>query len=181
MVNSRDELVQRLQLNDEVAYHELIDAYGDKIIRLAYMVVGDRQVAEDVVQESFIALYQKVGQFRGASSLETWLTRIALNKAKNKVRPSFLQRITYMWELNFVDKRPSPQDSYESKERQELIKEVMLSLPLKYRDVLYLYYYEEMKIREIAEVLDITISGVKSRLQRGREQAKKLLGERGLE
>ncbi len=181
VLNSREDLVSRLQQNDELAYHELVETYGEKILHLAYTIVGDKQMAEDVVQESFLTLYEKLYTFRGDSSLYTWLTRIAINKAKNKVRPSLLKKITYVWDIKRKDDKPLPQECFETKERQGMIRKVLMVLPLKYKEVLYLYYYEEMKVKEIAQVLDLSESGVKSRLHRGRELFKKLLEERGLE
>ncbi len=181
MAKDLEDLTQRLMAKDQRAYEELIDTYGEKLLRLAYMVVGDKQVAEDVVQESFLALYKNLHNFRGESRLGTWLSRITLNKAKNKVRPKILQKISYLWEIKAIDTAPLPQDSYERKESQAIVKEILFSLPLKYRNTLYLYYYEEMKIKDIAQVLDISQSGVKARLQRGKEQMKVLLKERGLD
>lgn len=70
--------------NDQDAYEELVDTYGEKLLRLAYMVIGERQAAEDVVQESFLALYKNLHNFRGESSLGTWLIRITLNRAKKE-------------------------------------------------------------------------------------------------
>ena len=121
MVDSRDNLLHSLQLNNQGAYSELVDTYGDKLLHMAYMIVGDRQIAEDVVQETFVTLYEKLDTFRGDSSLYTWLTRVTLNKAKNKVRPSFLQRITYLWDIKANDTRPLPQDILEKQERQQEI------------------------------------------------------------
>lgn len=72
-----------------------------------------------------------------------------------------------------------PQECYERKERQSAVREIMLAVPLKYRDVLYLYYFEELKIREIARVLDLSQSGVKTRLKRGREHMRVILEKRG--
>ncbi|KUO50146.1 MAG: hypothetical protein APF76_06715 [Desulfitibacter sp. BRH_c19] len=181
MTRAPGELIKRLLVSDETAYVELVNTYGEKLLHLAYMVVGDRQLAEDVVQESFLALYAKLQNFRGESSLSTWLTRITLNKAKNKIRPKLFQKIAYFWEINATDTAPLPQDNYEKQEKQSIVREIMLSLPIKYRDVLYLHYFEELKIKEIAEILDVSQSGVKTRLQRGRNQMKDLLKERGLD
>ena len=169
-----------LRRNDPEIYREFIDAHGDKLLRLAYMIVGDMQLAEDVVQESFLTLYQKIDTFREESSLITWLTRITVNKAKDKVRPKLLQKITYFAEVSTEDSTLRPENVFEKNEEMDEVRSVLLELPLKYRDVLYLYYYEDMKIKEIAQILDLGVSGVKTRLQRGKERMKELLLERGL-
>ncbi|OEF95684.1 RNA polymerase sigma factor [Desulfuribacillus alkaliarsenatis] len=181
MVSPGDDLLNRLKANDEAAYAEIVTLYGDRILHLAYTIVGDRQLAVDVVQETFIGLYEKLYTFKGDSSLYTWLVRVALNKAKNKVRPSFFKKITYLWDIKATDASPLPEEIIEKKDRHEQVREVLTSLPIKYRDVLYLHYYEELKIYEIAEILDVSDSAIKSRLARGREQLQKILVDRGLQ
>src|SRR5690554_5836820 len=175
-----EKTIQRLISNDQAAYKELVDTYGEKLLRLAYMVVGDRQLAEDVVQESFLAIYQHVHSFRAESSFDTWVTRITLNKAKNKIRPSMWKRIICFREVRREDDHPLPHDEYEARQQKKWVHETMFALPLKYRDVHYLYYFEEMKIREIADALNVSESGIKSRLKRGREKMKILLEARGV-
>ncbi len=176
---SLEETIQRLLANDQDAFEGLVDDYGEKLLRLAHVIVGERQASEDVVQETFLALFENLHNFRGESSLGTWLYRVALNKAKNKVRPKLYRKVQYFRDISTADPGPSPQDHFERKERQTQVWELMLSLPVKYRDVLYLYYFEEIKIKEISEILDISLSGVKTRLQRGKEKMKVLLQERG--
>lgn len=179
LANASDNLVLRLRNNDEAAYHELVEQFGDRMLHLAYIIVKDRQVAEDVVQETFISLYQKLHTFSENSSLFTWIARICLNKAKNKVRPGFFNRITYLWEMPFRDSQPLPSEIYEHKETKQLLQQIVLDLPLKYRDTLYLYYYEDLSVKDIADLLDVSESAIKSRLQRGRDLVKHMLIERG--
>lgn len=176
-----EETIQKLIANDQSAYVSLVDTYGEKLLRLAYMVVEDRQISEDVVQESFLALFENLHNFRGESSLATWLMRITLNKAKNKVRPKMYNKLKFFWDVRAPDTNPLPHDNYEQKERQSAVRDILRALPMKYKDVLYLYYFEEMKIKEISLVLDISPSGVKTRLQRGKKKMKELLQERGLD
>ncbi|NLM46613.1 MAG: sigma-70 family RNA polymerase sigma factor [Firmicutes bacterium] len=175
MAGSMDETIKRLIRNEQAAYEELVAAYGEKLLRLAYLVTGDRQLAEDVVQETFFAVYRNIHNFRAESSFAAWITRIALNIAKNKIRPKIWRKIIFSREIDGTDNSALPQDEFEARERRRRVQETLHALPLKYRDVLYLYYFEEMKIKEIAEVLDLSESGVKTRLQRGREKMKTLL------
>ncbi|HHX74978.1 MAG TPA: sigma-70 family RNA polymerase sigma factor, partial [Firmicutes bacterium] len=97
------------------------------------------------------------------------------------IRPKIWRRILFFREVGGTDRAALPQDEFEARERRRWVQETMFTLPLKYRDVLYLYYFEEMKIKDIAEVLDLSESGVKTRLQRGREKMKMLLQARGVE
>lgn len=173
-------MTQQLRDKNSLTYKKLIDDCGDRLLRLAFIVVGDQQIAEDVVQESFLALYQNIETFRGESSIITWLTRVTINKAKNVLRRKKLKSIDFKEGIDIQDTSPLPEEYLETKEKKVKVRNLLLSLPLKYRDVLYLYYYEEIKIKEIADILDLTESGVKSRLKRGREHMKELLVERGV-
>ncbi|ABR48308.1 RNA polymerase, sigma-24 subunit, ECF subfamily [Alkaliphilus metalliredigens QYMF] len=159
-------------------YRELVEGYGDKLFRLAFMIIGDSQMSEDVVQESFLALYRNMDKFRGDSAVTTWLTRVAINNSKNILRRRKIKNIFTTSKIILKDSSPLPEEALEITERQREIRELLLSLPIKYREVLYLYYYQDSKVKEIAEILDISESGIKSRLQRGREHMKKLLLER---
>lgn len=180
-MNQQEKLMtQQLRDKNSLTYKKLIDDCGDRLFRLAFIIVGDYQIAEDVVQESFLALYQNIETFRGASSIHTWLTRVAINKAKNVLRSKKLKKIDLKEGIEIQDISPLPDECLEIKEKEIDLKTLLFSLPLKYRDVLYLYYYEETKIKEIADILDLTESGVKSRLKRGREHMKELLIERGV-
>lgn len=180
-MNQQEKLMtQQLRDKNSLTYKKLIDDYGDKLLRLAFIVVGDQQIAEDVVQESFLALYQNIETFRGESSIITWLTRVTINKSKNVLRRKKLKIVDFKEEINIQDTSPLPEECLETKEKKVKVRDLLLTLPLKYRDVLYLYYYEEIKIKEIADILDLTESGVKSRLKRGREYMKELLVERGV-
>lgn len=179
MTNPEDILIQQLKNNDPSGYETLVEKYGNRLLKIAYIITCDRQLAEDVLQESFLTLYQNIKNFREESALSTWITRITINKAKNMIRLKAFRRIPVIDEIIVPDPLPLPDESLEVKEKQVTIRKRLASLPLKYRDVLYLYYYEEMKIKEIAEILDLGESGVKSRLKRGREKLKELLEEGG--
>lgn len=180
MASSQFQLLQRLKSKESAAYQELVEEFGNKLLRLAFMVVGDQNIAEDVVQEVFLSLYNNLETFRGDSLLSTWLTRVTINKAKNTIRPKWFQRVSIGMDFEVKYDGKEPQEAFEHKEEVEIVRDVLQKLPLKYRDVLYLYYYEELKVKEIAEIIETGESGVKTRLSRGRDMLKQLLSERGL-
>ncbi|SET76472.1 RNA polymerase sigma-70 factor, ECF subfamily [Natronincola peptidivorans] len=180
-MNQQEELMtQQLKDKNSLSYQKIIDACGDKLLRLAFIMIGDQQIAEDIVQETFIALYKNIQSFRGESTIDTWLMRVTINKAKNILRRKKIKNIVYKEGIEIQDTAPLPEEYLTSKEKEIRVRNLLFSLPLKYRDVLYLYYYEERKIKEIADILDLTESGVKSRLKRGREHMKELLVEGGV-
>lgn len=175
MEDLEDDLVRRLKTGDIEAYHQLIEYYGEKLLRLAYIIIADYQLAEDILQESYINIYRNIHSFSEKSTLLTWVTRITINNAKQALKKK--RRKTWVPFYDGIKENSEPHSiTYEIIKNEEITKlrEILMDLPLKYREALYLYYYEEMKVKEIATILDIGESGVKSRLQRGRN----MLGER---
>lgn len=174
MEDLEEGLVRGLKTGDVEAYHQLVEYYGEKLLRLAYIIIGDYQLAEDILQESYINIYRNIHRFSGKSTLLTWVTRITINNAKQALKKK--RRKTWIPFYDGIkENSESHSITYEIIKKEEIakIREILMALPLKYRETLYLYYYEEMKIKEIATILDIGESGVKSRLQRGRN----MLGE----
>ncbi|MDR5659270.1 RNA polymerase sigma factor [Serpentinicella sp. ANB-PHB4] len=176
---SEEEITKLLKDQSDLAFNAFVETYSNQLLRIAYVILGDKQLAEDIVQESFLALYQNINNIRGDSTLKTWVTRVTINKSKNVIRRNKFKSLFILDKLSLKDPSPSPDEALNLTEREKHIKTLLMSLPLKYKDVLYLHYYEEMKVKDIAKVLEISESGIKSRLQRGREHMKKLLQERG--
>lgn len=151
---------------------ELITEYGDSILRMCYVYLKDYHLAEDVTQETFIQVYNNYESFQQQSSIKTWIIRIAINLCKNQMRTKW-----------FSAKREEafPILSYEEDydgiiDREQLITEIGYLRP-KYREVVLLFYYQELSIKEIAELLDKKESTIKVRLKRAREQLKQALKE----
>ena len=86
MEKQDDDLIRDLKLKDLNAYHKLIEYYGEKLLRLAYIIIGDYQLAEDALQESYINIYRNINHFNEKSSLLTWVTRITINNAKQALK-----------------------------------------------------------------------------------------------
>lgn len=154
---------------DNLDIETIIDAYGDGLLRLCTLYLGDRQLAEDALQTAVIKAWRHMGTFRGESSPKTWLTRIAVNVCRDMLRSGWFR----------LRRRCEPLDalalSAEAPQAEEAraLTQAVLALPGKYREVIVLYYYEDMKIREIAEALHLPANSVSTRLRRARA----LLGE----
>lgn len=151
----------------------LMHTYGDYLFRIAFIYTKDASAAEEVVQDVFFNYYRKHEQFQGAASLKTYLAKMTVNRSydylnswKNKGR-------------SFIEKIQSPQRQTEQYVlKQELYGEItaaVLTLPVKYREVLLLYYFEEMTTKEIAHFTQTPESTIKSRLQQARKMLKPLL------
>lgn len=147
----------------------IIDQYGDRIFRMCFMYLGERHLAEDAVQDTFLKVYQHFGEFRGESAEHTWLTRIAINVCKNYRRVSWFRRVDCIGELEKID---AP---YEEPFVDDTVIQEVMKLPAKYREVILLYYYQQMSTAETAASLNISEGTVATRLRRGRERLKSAL------
>lgn len=149
---------------------ELMDQYGEALLRLAYTYVKDWGKAEDIIQEVFLTCFLKVNTFRGEASLKNWLYRIAINRCHDYVRSwSFKNIIPSNMILNFIkNNQPSPELIAITKEESYMLRQTILQLPLKYRETFILYYHEDLSIRDISSLLDTKEATIKSRLHRAR-------------
>ena len=150
---------------------ELIDTYSDYLFRIAFIYTKDEKVAEEVVQDVFWKYYQ-TQQYDGRASVKTYLTKMTINRSYDYLR-SWKNKKALLVET-FRNAKSADTESIQKEERGEITAAV-LKLPLKYREVLLLYYYEDLQVNEIAEFLQVPASTVKTRLQRGRERLKQTL------
>lgn len=172
-------LVERLKNKEESALNEVMNFYGDYLLRTAYLLVKDDHLAEEVVQDTFITAYQKIHQLDEEDKLKSWLTSIAVNRCKMHMRKWSFKRIL----LNFeFAERVTEDEQTEGPEAQLLLdfhnkslSKSIQKLDYKYREVIILYYFNEMKISEIAVLLVIAESTVKTRLKRGRTYLKDII------
>lgn len=154
----------------EYELEQMMNQYGDYIARTCYIYLKDWALAEDAVQEVFIKAYKHMSEFRKESSEKTWLTSIAINICKNYRRTNWFRKVQVGIEktetYNMLEDELMNQIN-----QSELLKQVM-ELPIKYREVILLYYYQDFKVNEIAEILGISESSIKMRLNRGRKKLK---------
>ena len=148
----------------------LMNTYGDYIARICYIYLKNKTLAEDATQEAFINAYIGMDDFRHECSEKTWLTSIAINVCKGYLRTNWLRRVLIGIERMQGD--DMTEDDIEIRiANTELLKKVM-NLRVKYREIIFLYYYQDLKVNEIAGMLKISESSVKMRLQRARTKLK---------
>lgn len=153
---------------------QIMDQYGTYLTQISYLYVKNWTTAEDIVQETFIAYFKKPEKFKGQSSLKTYLTKICMNKSLDSLRSFKAKAATllkYFKEQEVETVSPIDVELQQRIAKTELLQEV-LELPIKYREVIILYYYEEMTSSAIGELMNIPEGTVKSRLKRGRERLK---------
>ncbi|HHX11886.1 MAG TPA: sigma-70 family RNA polymerase sigma factor [Clostridiales bacterium] len=172
-----EEKQKSLSKND-TAYdiENLIREYGNDVLRTAYMYVKDIHTAEDIFQDVFIKVNQKLSTFEGNSSIKTWIIRITINTAKDFLKSAWNRRVVPMMEYqeNAIIS-DSDYESVENKDTNDMIMETILSLPDKYKEVILSFYYNDMTIAEAAMSLNLAEGTVKSRLSRGRQRLKSAL------
>ena len=149
---------------------QMIKTYEKDLLRLCRVYLKEESLAEDAMQETFIKAYKNLHTFRGDSSDKTWLFRIAINVCRDMQRTSWFRNISRMVSLDSVQIQ-QPQKS----EISHALMDEIMRLPKKYREVILLYYYEDMKQNEIAEILGVSVTTVCRRIEKARELLKDML------
>jgi RNA polymerase sigma-70 factor (ECF subfamily) len=166
----------------ERAVEELVDAYGDGILQLAYFYLRDRTLAEDIFQEVFTRVYTQMHTFRGESSPRTWIYRIAVNLCRDKLRSWSMRKVLLLGEELIASAAPTAPDTVDevlaAADKAALLSAVM-QLPVEYREVVLLFYYDEMSSPEVSAALGLSEGTVRSRLFRARAKLKIMLTEGG--
>ncbi len=183
---SEEEIIRRIREGNIDAYKILVDRYADEIASLCFRYLNDATAAEDATQDVFLKAYQALEHWEPRAKFKTWLYRIAINHCINIIRRKNL--------VPFIPLDANPRENpgnpggpqhasglptAESKaierERQRLIYRTILELPENHRQVIILYYYQNLSYKEMAEILNVSISSIESRLFRAKKNlAKKL-------
>lgn len=179
-------LAAALRAGEEAAYEALILRFEHPVFGVVSRLLEDPGDAPDVVQDVFVKVFRNISHFRGDSSLKTWIYRIAVNEARNQQRWFGRHRGK---EVGFdplasdslgigdwlPDPGPGPYEEALDHEVQALVEEGLKRISTTYRTALVLREVEELSYEEIAEILEISLGTVKSRILRGREALRKEL------
>ncbi|MFH0777826.1 MAG: sigma-70 family RNA polymerase sigma factor [Candidatus Eisenbacteria bacterium] len=180
------EVIQRIAAGEQEAFKGLVDLHAPSVLNICHRILRNQQDAEDVAQDVFVSVYRKAGTFRGDSGLSTWLHRIAVNLSLNQLRRRKWDR--YWGALSLSDQKGEmavraleapehrrPDSRLEEKERSEILADVLNTLPERQRVALILHKFEGLSHREVADVLQVSLSSVESLIQRGKENLRKKL------
>ena len=180
------ELVHRAKRGDIESFSELVSRHERKIFRLTQHITGNREEAEDALQEAFLKAFTKLEQFQEGSQFYTWLVRIAVNESLMRLRKrrntpltlsldepvetddGLIPREIGQWHDN-------PETRFAQQELQEILDQAMQTMPAILRTVLVLRDLEQISTEETARMLDISVPAVKSRLLRARLQLREKL------
>ena len=154
----------------------MMRTYGNDVLRTAYMYVKDIHTAEDIFQEVFIKADRNKENFRGESSVKTWLIRITVNACKDYLKSAYNRRVTPLQEFQEnALMSENDFDGIERKETQQEVRNAVMSLPEAHRDVVLCVYFQGMTVPEAAKALGLAEGTVKSRLSRAKDKLKQLL------
>jgi len=160
--------VQCVLEGDVSAFENIVRRWQKPLINLAFRFCRDRQRAEEMAQDAFFQIYQKLHGFRGDSAFSTWLFAVSLNTFRSSMRRRSLP-VESIEALAEIAGGNVAHLSVEQRERDELIRRAVAALPPKYRDAIILYYFKEKDLAESAKIIGVSEGTLKARLHRGRE------------
>ena len=182
------ELIIRARRGESEAFRTIMQSCNQRLFRVARSILRDESEAEDAVQESYLRAFRKLDDFRGESSLATWLTRITLNEARGRLRRrhptvELAEIETAQQETGHILMFPSqasidPERNASRAEARRLLEQAVDDLPETFRLVFVLREVEERSVEETAQLLDIKPETVKTRLHRARRMLRRALDEK---
>ena len=177
MDNEERILIQRCQQGDRTAYQNIFLKYKDTVCNIAYGMFSNVEDAQDMTQEVFIRVFEKISQFRFKSSFSTWLHRIVVNMciSERRKRQKYVSKVNEFTDY-YEQMRPqvkTPEDELLKKERQSQIQEALAKLKDAHRTILVLREIEELSYEELANVLQCSVGRIKSRLHEARMELRR--------
>lgn len=178
-------MIAAILAGDQRQFHELIRPFERGVYRMALSMLRNEAEAEEVAQEAFLRAFRNLGKFRAESKFSTWLISITLNEARSRLRRRQTVKMEsldcpeeeqgHVTPALLRDWREIPSEALERSEVRSILRRAIEELPEIYREVFVLRDEEEMKVQEIADVLEISVSAVKVRLHRARLMLQKRL------
>ena len=149
---------------------QLVDRYQEQVMRMCFLYLCDKTLAEDAMQETFLKVYRALDTFRGEASEKTWIMRIAIRTCYDMNHSGWFRVFNRQVTPDMV-----PETAVPFEESDDELMNAVIRLPIRLREVILLYYYQHMNVNEIAEALGISQSSVSGRLKRGREGLKAMM------
>lgn len=177
------QIIEHLKNGDEFIYKYVYDLYARMVYSVCFRMTGNKEEAEDILQDVFIKAFNSISSFREDSKLSTWIYQITVNTCLNKLRR---KNAISFFALDFwkdekggkemVDNNPSPEKALEKSELQQIVQGAINSLPAKQKTAIILSRYEELSYKEISKIMALSLSSVESLIFRAKENlAKKLI------
>jgi len=172
-----EELIAQFQRGNENAYIELVNRYRDKLINFVFGFLGDAELAEDVVQDTMLKLYEKKHYYREIAKFSTWLYTIARNQANSEFRKRKRMKISYLSQMTkqeqdyeIKDLGPDLNKKLQNQFLEKRIRNAIQKLPEHFKSVIILRDIQELSYDTISEIVGVPLGTVKSRINRARIQ-----------
>lgn len=183
---SEEEIINRLKQGDEEAFREFVDQYRQRVVNTCFGLLHNSEDAEDVAQDVFIEVFRSVHKFRGQSKISTWLYRIAVTRSLNFIRDNKKRSWFKSFDSDVKSKldalaqsksgdMENPEQNMENHQRALLLHEAIDALPEKQRIAFTLSKYDDMSYKEVAEVMELSVSSVESLIHRAKTNLQKKL------
>ncbi|WP_462413579.1 sigma-70 family RNA polymerase sigma factor [Neobacillus sp. Marseille-QA0830] len=173
-----ENILDYILINDrDAAIEQLMELHGQGLLYLVYSYVGNKELAQDLTQEIFVKCYQKLDQYNQKSSLKTWVWRIAINHCKDYLKSWHNRHVIVSEEkaMGGGSHKEAVENQVIQKLEDEQLAVAVMSLPDNYREVVYLYYFEDLSIKEIAYLTKNNQNTIKTRLKRAKVLLKECL------
>ncbi|MFL3050610.1 MAG: sigma-70 family RNA polymerase sigma factor [Candidatus Neomarinimicrobiota bacterium] len=178
---SDKELILRFQQGDELAYVELVNRYRNRLINFVFRFVGTKEESEDIVQDTFVKLFEKKDYYRPINEFSTWIFTIASNLAKTELRKRKRRKTSSLSDLGLENKdfdvpvKDTTDEETLGEFADSQIQDAIQSLQIHFRTALILRDIEELSYEEISKILDVPLGTIKSRINRARLQLQEKL------
>lgn len=186
MRSEESELVQLLKHGEEGAFEQIFHKYQEQVYNITYRMMGNPQEAEDMTQEAFLRVFQKIRQFKGKSAFSTWLYRLTVNLCQDRLRKLHKRKFHLAENLETLEENlrtnksnilavdePTLEDKIILEDRRTAVQGIINALPANYRTIIILREIEGLSYKEIATVLDCSLGRVKSLLHDARQELKR--------
>lgn len=174
--------IKKAQKGDIGSYQSIYEAFAHKILNFIYRMVNSQEEAEDLTQETFIAVYQKLGTLRDSSKFEPWLFRIARNFVYQKYRMRVPPAVPIdapdeegRLGIQLVDSRKNPDEAFQTQELEDVISNVIAELPEKYREVFVLSAIQNLSYQQISDIVGRSLPSVKTDIHRARLEVRDIV------
>ncbi|MGN4127921.1 sigma-70 family RNA polymerase sigma factor [Lysinibacillus sphaericus] len=176
-----DELILPLERTQVHIMDDIMQEYGQELLQLVYAYVKNQAISEDLTQEIFVKCFQALPTYKGKSTLKTWLWRIAINHCKDYLKSWYNQKVHVSKDglFNLQESKENVEKTVIQQDEDARLAENVMQLPVLYREVIYLFYFEMLAIKEISHVLEINSNTVKTRLRKGKALLKEQLEGQG--
>jgi RNA polymerase sigma-70 factor, ECF subfamily len=174
-------LIERIAASDRLAMRALFVRHQVRVYRFVLRLVGNRQVAEDLVSEVFLDIWLHAAKFQARAQVSTWILAIARFKALSSLRRRDTDELDEVSAAAIEDPGDDPEITIQKKERSDILRKCLSRLSPDHREIIDLVYYHEMAIREIAEIVGIPENTVKTRMFHARKRLSELLGAAGVD